>query len=267
MDFEVAITTATSTSAANLDSTTAAATTAATTITTTTITMATTTAVATTNVATTTAVTTTAATTNAATTTAVTTMAATTTTTITTTSMSLDGTTMAANNLAATTASATTTTITPYTPSSDMSTIANDPVPLSVSSETHLHLHTESFNRLDGSLQEAVQITACEVSPRSKTYIVLQIYDLFGDITDTANTQVVSLSNFVGRNIDWMTLKYKWYHDFPNAVDSSGRVPEMIKQHHTAQQRKTRAMKKLGDRWQYYPRLQEILDDSIESET
>jgi hypothetical protein len=40
----------------------------------------------------------------------------------------------------------------------------------------------------------------------------------------------------------------------------------MIKQHHTAQQRKARATKKLGDLWQHYPELQEILSDSSRSE-
>ena len=45
-------------------------------------------------------------------------------------------------------------------------------------------------------------------------------------------------------------------------LDTSGRVREMIQQHHSAQKRKTRATKKLGDLWQNNPELQEILDDS-----
>jgi hypothetical protein len=40
----------------------------------------------------------------------------------------------------------------------------------------------------------------------------------------------------------------------------------MLKQHHTAHQRKTRATKMLGDLWQYYPELQGILTDSSGSE-
>jgi hypothetical protein len=95
---------------------------------------------------------------------------------------------------------------------------------------------------------------------------MLEIYDLFGDITDAANAQVAWLSNFAERNLDWKKLKYKRYNDFLKALDSSGRVREMIKQHHTAQQRKTRATKKLGDLWQHYPELQEILSDSSGSE-
>jgi len=59
---------------------------------------------------------------------------------------------------------------------------------------------------------------------------------------------------------------YKRHNDFLKAIDSSGRVREMIKQHHTPQQRKTRATKKLGNLWQHYPEHQEILSDSSESE-
>jgi hypothetical protein len=95
---------------------------------------------------------------------------------------------------------------------------------------------------------------------------MLEIYDLFGDITDAINTQVTWLSNFVERNLDWKKLKYKRYNEFLKAFDSSGRVREMIKQHHTAQQRKARATKKLGDLWQHYPELQEILSNSSGSE-
>jgi len=95
---------------------------------------------------------------------------------------------------------------------------------------------------------------------------MLEIYDLFGDITDAANAQVAWLSNFAERNLDWKKLKYKRYNDILKALDSSGRVREMIKQHHTAQQRKTRATKKLGNLWQHYSELQEILSDSSGSE-
>jgi hypothetical protein len=95
---------------------------------------------------------------------------------------------------------------------------------------------------------------------------MLEIYDDFGDITDAANAQVTWLSNFAERNNDWKKLKYKRYNDFLKAPEGSGRVWEMIMQHHTAQQRKTEATKKLGNLWQHYPELQEILSDCSGSE-
>jgi len=111
-----------------------------------------------------------------------------------------------------------------------------------------------------------VEIAARELPPQSQANFMLEIYDLFGDISDAANAQVAWLSNFAERNLDWKKLKYKRYRDFLKALDSSSRVREMIKQHHSAQQRKTRATKKLGDLWQHYPELQEILSDSSGSE-
>jgi len=95
---------------------------------------------------------------------------------------------------------------------------------------------------------------------------MLKIYDLFGDITDTANTRVACLSHSAERNLDCKKLKYKQYNDFLKALNSSGRVRDMIKQYHSAQQRKTRAMKELGDVWQHNPELQEMLSDSSRSE-
>jgi len=83
---------------------------------------------------------------------------------------------------------------------------------------------------------------------------------------DTANAQVTWLSNFAERTLNWKKLKYKRYNDFLKALDSSSRVRELLKQYHTAQQRKTRAMTMLGDLWQHYPELQEILSDSSRSE-
>jgi hypothetical protein len=47
------------------------------------------------------------------------------------------------------------------------------------------------------------------------------------------------LSNFAERNLDWKKLKYKRYNDFLKALDSSGRVREMMKLCRSAQQRKT----------------------------
>jgi len=188
-----------------------------------------------------------AATTTAATTTAATTTAATTT--------------------AATTTGATTTAITTYTPSSDISTIASDPSPVTLSSETLSHLSREFFaNRPVGLLQEAVEIAAWELAAQSHANFMIEIYDLFRDIRDAANAEVAWLANFAERNLDSKKLKYKRYNDFLKALDSSGRVKEMIKQHHTAQHRKIRATKKLGNLWQHYPELQEILRDSSRSE-
>jgi hypothetical protein len=40
----------------------------------------------------------------------------------------------------------------------------------------------------------------------------------------------------------------------------------MIKPHHSAQQTKTWAIKELGDLWQHYTNLQEILSDCSQSE-
>jgi len=111
-----------------------------------------------------------------------------------------------------------------------------------------------------------VEIAAQEHSPQNQANFMLKIYDLFGDITGAGNAQVAWLSNFAKRKLDWKKLKYKRYNDFLKALDSSGRVREMIMQHPSAQQGKTRATKKLGDLWQHYPELQEILSDSSASE-
>jgi len=169
--------------------------------------------------------------------------------------------------VAATTTAATTTAITTYTPPPDISTIARDPSPVTLSSETLSHLNREFFaNRPVGLLQEAVEIAARELAPQSQANFMPEIYDLFGDITDAANAQVAWLSNFAERNLHWKKLKYKRYDDCLKALDSSGRVREMIKRHHTAQQRKTRSTKKLGNLWQHSPELQEILSNSSGSE-
>jgi len=63
---------------------------------------------------------------------------------------------------------------------------------------------------------------------------------------------------------DRKKLIYKRFNDFLKALDSSGRVSEMINQHHCLQQRKIWATKKLGDLWLHYPELQEILRVSSE---
>jgi len=64
---------------------------------------------------------------------------------------------------------------------------------------------------------------------------------------------------FARRIIDCKMLKYKRYKDFLDPPDSSCRVRDMINQHHSAQQWKTRVTKKLGDLGQQYPEFQEIL--------
>jgi len=91
---------------------------------------------------------------------------------------------------------------------------------------------------------------------------VLKIYDLFCSISGASITQDAWLLNFVERNVARKKLKYKRYNDLRKALDSSGRVREMTKQHNLAQQRKTLATKKLGDLRQHYPEPQEILGDS-----
>jgi hypothetical protein len=96
---------------------------------------------------------------------------------------------------------------------------------------------------------------------------MLEMYDLFGDITDTANAQVTWLSNFAERILDWKKLKYQQYNDFLKALKSSSRVREVIKQHHSEQQRKIQEMKKLGDLWQHSPKHQGILSDSSGGES
>jgi len=57
---------------------------------------------------------------------------------------------------------------------------------------------------------------------------MLEIYNLIGNITDAANAQVTWLSNFAERILDWKKLKYMQFNDFLKALDSSGRVREMI---------------------------------------
>jgi len=96
-----------------------------------------------------------------------------------------------------------------------------------------------------------VAIAARECYSQNSANFTLEIYDLFGNITNASHTQVAWLSNFTERNIDWQKLKHKQYNDLLNTLDSFGRVREMMKQYHSAQQRKTQAMKKPGDLWQH----------------
>jgi len=88
------------------------------------------------------------------------------------------------------------------------------------------------------------------------------MYDLFGDITDTANTQVTWLLNFTERILDWNKLKYQQYMTSLRCFKSSSRVREVTKQHHSEQQRKIQEIKTLGDLWQHSPKHQGILSDS-----
>ena len=109
-------------------------------------------------------------------------------------------------------------------------------------------------------------IISLELAAQNHANLMLEIYDICGDITDVANAQVACLSNFAERYLNWKKLKYKRNNDFLKALDSSSRVREMVKQHHTAQQRKTWGTKKMGVLWQHYPEHQEILTDSTGSE-
>ena len=111
-----------------------------------------------------------------------------------------------------------------------------------------------------------MEIAAGEFCPQNEPNSMLEINELFGDITDAANAQVALVSNFAERIFDWKNFKYKRFNNFLKALDSSGMVSEMIKQHHSAQQRKSRATKKLGDLWLHYPELQEILSESSGNE-
>jgi len=90
---------------------------------------------------------------------------------------------------------------------------------------------------------------------------MLEMFNIFCDITDAGNTLVAWMSNFAEKDRDWKRFKYKRYNYFLKALHNSGRVREMIKQHHSAQERKTWAIKKLRDRWQHHPKLQEIISD------
>jgi len=63
---------------------------------------------------------------------------------------------------------------------------------------------------------------------------MLEIYTLFGSITNVVNTQVALLSSVAEGKLDWRKLKYQQYNNFVNALDCSGRVREMINQDHSA---------------------------------
>jgi len=166
-----------------------------------------------------------------------------------------------------TTTGATTTLAIIHTPFSDTSTIASDPSPVTLLSETQSHINTVFFpNGPVRSLQEAVEISPLELDRPSPANFMLVIYDLIGDISNAAFAQVAWLSKFIERNLGWKTLKYMLYNDFLKALDSSGREREIIKHHHSAQLRNTQAMKKLGDLCQLYPELQEIVSDTSGSE-
>jgi hypothetical protein len=93
-----------------------------------------------------------------------------------------------------------------------------------------------------------------------------ELNNVFDNITDPANTRVAWLSHCAKRNVVWKMLKYNRYNDFLKALDSSSKVREMIKLHHSAQQRKTQATKKLRDLWQHSPEVQEILSVASGSE-
>ena len=173
----------------------------------------------------------------------------------------------AAATPAAITTTANTTLFVIYTPSSDISTSASNPSPVTLWSDTLSHLSQHFFsNRLVGSLEDAVEVAAPELSARNHTNSMLEICDIFGDITDAANSEITWLSDFVERTLDRKKLKHMWYNHFLKALDSSSRVREMTMRHHSAQQRKTRAINQKGDLWQNYAELQQILNNSSGSE-
>jgi len=254
INFEVSPTT--TTAATSLNSTTMVVTT--TTTAATTSTAATTTASGTNTAATTT--------TTAATTPAVTTYEVTT-TTVTASVAPTTAASIVAMSLDCTSVGATITPVTMYASYLDISTITSNLSSLSLSSVTLSQLSRDFFsNRTVRLLQGAVDITSWELAPESTANCILMICDLFGDITGLANTQVAWLLNFMERNLDWKKLKYMRYNDFLWAFNNSGRVREIIKQHHSARHRKTQATKKLGDLWRYHPKIQGILNHANRTE-
>jgi hypothetical protein len=117
---------------------------------------------------------------------------------------------IAATTTPATTTAATTTADATYTPSSDISTIACDISPVTLSLETLSHLSREFFtNRPVGSLQEAVEIAAWELAAQNQPNFMLKVCDLCGQIPDAVNAQVAWLSNVPKRIHDLKKLKFK----------------------------------------------------------
>jgi len=100
-------------------------------------------------------------------------------------------------------------------------------------------------NRPVESLEEAVEIAAQELPPQSQANFKLELHDLFSESTNAADAQVAWLSNFAGSNLDLKKLNYQRYNNFLYVLDHTRMVREMIKQHHSAQQRKLQATKKL----------------------
>ena len=116
------------------------------------------------------------------------------------------------------------------------------------------------------SIQEAVEIAVKELTPQDLSKFMHSVYKLFDDIHEFSNAQVAWLSKFEHNNAGWRELGYKRYYDYLRTIDSSSWVREMIKQHNTAQKKKERATKKLGDYWQQNPELLEILNEGDGSE-
>jgi hypothetical protein len=116
------------------------------------------------------------------------------------------------------------------------------------------------------SIQEAVEIAVKELTPQDQSKFMHGVYELFADIHEVSNAQVAWLSKFEENNAGWRELGYKRYYDYLRTIDSSGWVREMVKQHNTAQKRKERATKQLGDYWQQNPELLEILNEGDGSE-
>jgi hypothetical protein len=115
-------------------------------------------------------------------------------------------------------------------------------------------------------VQEAIELTGLIVNRCSDAKVIVTIFDVFSDITKSANVLFTSQSHNSERDLDWKKLKYKGYSNLLQAFISPSRVRGMIHQYCSAQQRKITAMKKLGDLGQYYPECLDIPSNRSRSE-
>ncbi|KAF8248409.1 hypothetical protein K440DRAFT_642594 [Wilcoxina mikolae CBS 423.85] len=84
--------------------------------------------------------------------------------------------------------------------------------------------------------------------------VMHSIYELFTDIHEISNVQVIWPSKFDEHNAGWRELGYKRYYHYLRTIDGSG------------QKNKDHATKKLGDYWLQSPKLLEILNEGDSSE-
>jgi len=80
-------------------------------------------------------------------------------------------------------------------------------------------------------------IAAWEHTPHGRADFLLEIYGYFGVITNAANALVAWLSHYTERNIHWRMLEHRRYNDNLKALDSSGKVTEMVIQYHSTQKK------------------------------